>query len=737
MTKLDFCKRLLDSDLSLITIGDKKVPNIKWKQFQDKAMSKADFEKVYTLPSTKGVGILTGYNNLEVIDVDLKTLPSLKMQQDFWNELIGLLRDNIDDFDKKFTIYKTINNGYHILYKCEKIEGNTKIAKLKNHTQAIIETRGIGGYVFIYENKVSTSTYSNIQEISIKDRDILFQCCRFYNYEVEEPKIVEKEYEGNKISPWDDYNSKNSCLDLLSDSFDIISRLSDKILIRRHGAESAYSGYIYNDSGMMFLFSTGTIYPAEKLLNPFMIYCYKYHHGNVTEAARQLYKDGFGTRRKTPAPEPIGEKVDYSKIEFPLYIFPEPIQNYIIECNKTLNSSIDYMGCSMMWMLSVIIGNSMKIQVKKGWIEPVTVWISLVGKAGIGKTPSVKNIINPLVKLNNTEITSYVKQYKKYLTYSELDKKEKELSEEVFKPVKKQFIVNDITQEALIELHEENKNSIGVHKDELSGWFKDMNKYRAGSDLQFWLSSWSNEGVSLNRKTAKSSFVQSPIIPVIGGIQPNILNDFYTDENKDNGFVDRMLTCFPELEIDVYSEAELDDSILTWYNDFISNFYHDVRMSILRINDDGEVYPHICVYSKEAKKLWQRIFNDITALQNSEEENEYMKSMLPKQKSYIPRFALLLHVLDCCFDDASNMYVISENSLNKAESLSKYFVMMAKKIKIDSSERNRSKKILLKNDLLSTKEKYFELIKANPHLTQKEAADLLAVSIRQIQRFKA
>ena len=177
MTKLDFCKRLLDSDLSLITIGDKKVPNIKWKQFQDKAMSKADFEKVYTLPSTKGVGILTGYNNLEVIDVDLKTLPSLKLQQDFWNELIGLLRDNIDDFDKKFTIYKTINNGYHILYKCEKIEGNTKIAKLKNHTQAIIETRGIGGYVFIYENKVSTSTYSNIQEISIKDREILFQCC--------------------------------------------------------------------------------------------------------------------------------------------------------------------------------------------------------------------------------------------------------------------------------------------------------------------------------------------------------------------------------------------------------------------------------------------------------------------------------------------------------------------------------------------------------------------------------
>ena len=31
-------------------------------------------------------------------------------------------------------------------------------------------------------------------------------------------------------------------------------------------------------------------------------------------------------------------------------------------------------------------------------------------------------------------------------------------------------------------------------------------------------------------------------------------------------------------------------------------------------------------------------FNEITNYQNSDEENEYLKSMYPKQKSYIPLF---------------------------------------------------------------------------------------------------
>ncbi len=81
-------------------------------------------------------------------------------------------------------------------------------------------------------------------------------------------------------------------------------------------------------------------------------------------------------------------KIDKRDFIFPIEIFPEHLQNYMLECNRTLDSSFDYMGASLLWVLSLIVGNAIKIQVKPGWIEGSTVWLLLVGKPGIGKTPS-------------------------------------------------------------------------------------------------------------------------------------------------------------------------------------------------------------------------------------------------------------------------------------------------------------------------------------------------------------
>lgn len=733
---LDRCKKLIDSGLSLITIGDKKIPNTKWKESQKKALDKNIFSNHFNLESTKGIGICTGYNNLEAFDIDLKILPSLKLQQDFWNEYLEFLKSNIDDFDNKFVIYKTVNNGYHIIYRCETIGGNQKIAVLKDNTQAIIETRGVGGYIFVYDNQVSKIDYTKIKEISINDRDVLFECSRYYNYvkdEIEIDKKLQKESLDVSVSVWEDFNNKNTCWDIIQNDFTIIRKLSNKIIIRRNGAESAHSGYIFGDKELMYLFTTGTQYPNEKGLSPFAIYTYKNHNGNWSESAKDLYQQGYGSRVIKEV-ESLKKTIKLEKIEFPIDIFPITIQNYLLDCNKKLDSSIDYMGCSLLWVISVIIGNCMKVQVKTGWVESANIWISLIGKAGIGKTPSINNITFPLIKMNNLEIKKYLKNEKKYNDFKELDKKDKEYSEEIKKPFKSQFIVTDTTQEALVELHEENKNSIGVLKDELAGWFKDMNKYRAGSDLEFWLSSWSNAGITLNRKTAKSSFVESPIIPVLGGIQPSVLTSFFTEENKDNGFIDRMLTCYPILFVEKYNDNEIDEKVLQWYSDYIVTFYQVVKNELINYNDN-EIEPYICKFTKSAKIEWKRIFNEITEIQNDDNENEYMKSMLPKQKSYIPRFALLIHCLNYYDNRLNDILEIDKESILKAEKLSKYFINMAKKIKIDSSEIYDAKKVILKNTDKSNKDKAIEIMKLNPDFDKKELANLLNVSLGMIYKY--
>ena len=733
-------KKLVDCGFSIIPVDENKCPIGAWKKYQTESRTKEEIDSL----NSPLYGLITGYNNLEVIDVDLKVFSTLQEQNDFWNEYLSFLKDNIDDFDLKFVIYKTKRQGYHILYMCDKIQGNTKIARLKEHKEAIIESRGIGGMVVIYENKISKLSYSEIQTISERDRDIVWSISKTYNHieenNIEVPKIKQNTFNEAIIKPWEDFNQKVSIFDIISDDVKVVRNLNDKYIIKRIGSENPTSGSVFKSNGCMYLFSTGTIYPHEKLITPFIAYTYKYHNGNFTESASKIYKDGYGTRvvkKEAEIEKRELPKINESDLVFPIDIFPKPIQSYIIECNETLDSSIDYMGCSMLWLISVIVGNSIQIEVKKGWNETATIWLAVVGKAGLGKTPSIHNIIKPLLSANNKEIKNYIKQAEKYEYYEKLTAKEKKEHEEIHKPKKSQFIANDITIEALVELHQENKNSIGVFKDELAGWFKDMNKYREGSDLEFWLSTWSGKAISLNRKTAKSSFVDKPLVSVLGGIQPSILNSFYTEDNKDNGFMDRMLLTYPNLDIEKWNDKEMNYDTIQWYNDSIISFYETIKHKVVELDEDGDIKPKIAKIPTESKKEWIRVFNEYTDIQNSDEENEYMKSMLPKQKSYIPRFALLINAFNSFFDETykTDVLTISKESILSAEKLSKYFVAMAKKIKVNSIETNEIKTIIQSNKNKSTKEQFYELYKINPNLNKKEVSENLGVSLRMIYKY--
>lgn len=740
---------------SLLTVGKTKVPNFAWTQQQTDKLSENDFIKRYNYaggsfkkngeerPATTNIGLITGYDFLEVIDIDLKVFSTAKEKLDFWNEYLGFLKDNILDFAEKFVIYKTKNDGYHILYKSKRIQNNLKLAKLKGHKQAVIETRGQFGYVIAYpQNKVSKNSYFDVKFISDEDREILITFSKSYNYLEPEkeikvvPKQVQNIYKDSDVKVWDDFNDKNNVWDVISSDFKIIANHNKKYIIKRHNSDSAHSGYIFKDNDIMFLYSTGTIYPHEKGLSAFACYTFKNHNGDYAAATLDLYDKGFGSRRVLKETEP-SERILLveNDLQFPLDIFTKPIQSYIIDCANTLNMSIDYMGCSLMWLMSLSIGNSMKIEVKKGWVEIATLWIAVVGKAGIGKTPSISKTIFPLEKLNNIEISNYIKEFQKWEAYDKLTKKEKEEYPDMVKPIKKQFIANDITLEALIDLHQENDNAVGVFKDELAGWFKDMNKYKAGSDLEFWLSSWSGKSVNLNRMTRAGSFVANPLIPILGGIQPSIFNSFYTNENKDNGFMDRMLLSYPDLKVEDYNDNEMDYNTIQWYNDTIIYFFEKIKHEIIQKDEFGKIVPVTLTFDNEAKKEWVRIFNEITKNQNSETENEYMKSMLPKQKSYIPRFSLLIHIFNGIGLPQYDFSKVSKESVLKAEKLSKYFIAMAKKIKIDSIENLEIKKVLKNNDTKTNREKFTILYKANPKLNKNEVAEQLGVSVQTIYKY--
>jgi hypothetical protein len=283
-----YLKKLAENGFSIIPCAENKAPVGAWKKYQETARTSQEVESL----QSPRYGIITGFNNLEVIDIDCKTLSTLKEQKEFWDEYLNFLRDNIDDFDKKFVIKKTLNKGFHILYRCKTLKGNTKIAKLKGSKEALIESRGIGGMVIVYEDTLSSLNYHQIQEITEEDRDILWSCSLTYNYVEEvklEPKKTPIEYQESEITCWDDFNNKTDIFDVVGSEFTIVANHAKKYVIKRHGATSPHSGYIYKEDNRMYLFSTGTNYPHEKQISPFVAYAYKNHNGDFSETAKDLY----------------------------------------------------------------------------------------------------------------------------------------------------------------------------------------------------------------------------------------------------------------------------------------------------------------------------------------------------------------------------------------------------------------------------------------------------------------
>ena len=224
---------------------------------------------------------------------------------------------------------------------------------------------------------------------------------------------------------------------------------------------------------------------------------------------------------------------------FPIDIFPNAVKEYINGCTASLNLVPDFIGIGVLSAVATLIGNSYRIQIKRGWTERSILWLAIVGYSGIRKTPSLDAAIKPLQKIDRVMYANYCEEL-------EACKSQKEPNNQK-KPTPKQLLVTDSTIEALIPILKNNPNGILYFKDELIGWINDLTRYSRGSAEQQWLSLYSNQPIRLNRKTEDENYrVDYPFANVLGGLQPDVLPSLFENDRGINGFTSRIAFSFPE-----------------------------------------------------------------------------------------------------------------------------------------------------------------------------------------------
>ena len=336
---------------------------------------------------------------------------------------------------------------------------------------------------------------------------------------------------------------------------------------------------------------------------------------------------------------------------FPIDVFPRSIQRIIQETHDTYSFPINYISASILVATSIVTGNSVALRWKNGWNVKSNLFVALVGQPGAIKSHPIKFALRPLIEYDRKSIEAHNKSIKESATGA--------ASESV---VAKQYIVKDITMEALAQVLSGNPRGVGVHKDELKGWFSSFDSYRnKGSDTENWLSLYDGDPITINRKGSQEVVnVAEPFVSVIGGIQPNVLKRLFCGNLSENGFFHRIL----------YVNDDCDGNPALW-NDGETDSNNQWNEIVAQLKKQSEVKRSI-VPSVDMRRLinnWQnRKETDICKLGKGYEIEAFRKI-----QNIALKMCILIHILHEVTGEIQESNIISEEVAQKSILIAEFF----------------------------------------------------------------
>lgn len=328
---------------------------------------------------------------------------------------------------------------------------------------------------------------------------------------------------------------------------------------------------------------------------------------------------------------------------FPLECLPEAARQYATEASDAIGCDPAFVAAPILPVLAAAVGNSCRIQLKRSWSEPSTVWAGTVGPSGSAKSPALSAAIAPVVELEG-----------------------KARSEGKGNPTRRR--ISDTTIEAAIATQYENPRGILLARDELAGWLGSFDRYARGeADMQSWIELYGGLPVVVDRKTGeqKTLCVDYPAVSVAGTIQPSILKDRFKAQHLLSGFGGRFLFVMPPVGARRWTDEDIDAKTEERYQDLVWNLYN--------LPYKAEKGPKMLGLSEGARECFRDFVNRngdrIAILPDGP-----LRAAFVKIEAVAARIALILHL-------AENVHVggghepppISEEAMRRAVRLAEWF----------------------------------------------------------------
>lgn len=706
--------------LSVIPVNPKsKKSETVWKDRQEIPYNPEQLAKM----KIEGIGIIAGWvsGNVECIDFDFLAAYFEPWKQIVESESLGLT--------KRLLLQKTQSNGLHVVYRCKDLEipGSQELAfekiqvdeqgtheyqgkKLKAQKEdgvyyiypCMIETRGTGAYFLAAPSPgyevINGDSFLSIPEITFEERGILIRAAKALNKKVETSKEIQHPRKQDCNRPGDIYNKKADIRPLLQKHGWIRDRTrGDYEHWTRPGKERGVSASLI-DGKFFYVFTTNAPpFQPEKAYSFFGVYTCLEHAGDFEAAAKALKKQGYGddmyvgshdnpSSRESNNDHPFDRNggcvgyVEESKCaelpQPPLNSFHPIVARAFIEISEAKNVPIEIAIAAYLALVSALIGRSRGIKIKPGWVEYANLFIALVGRSGVGKSPVVAYMFKIIYQIE--------KEYQKIFEDQMLDYEQEMLAWKAKSkkkdgnpgpkpeiPTRKDILLDDTTIEALTDSLADNPKGILWNRDELAGMILEFDKYsgKDGATKKRLMMAYDSGPWKVNRiNNQRTGYIPYACISIFGSIQPKAAKKVFTGYDAATGFLARfnIINAVPRKPA-FFSEKFESEKTDETLRQIISG------LNQLRVEDS--VNPIPCSF--EAKKKYIEWHNEqaIEAWLGTEGDDE---SMLHKIRAQCLRIALGLHCVDAILNNKNIDDPVSADVMQRACDLTDWLKAHAK-----------------------------------------------------------
>ena len=361
----------------------------------------------------------------------------------------------------------------------------------------------------------------------------------------------------------------------------------------------------------------------------------------------------------------------------PLDVFPAKLQDMVLALARQENYSIEYTIASLIAAASTAIGNAFNIRIRGGWISSPILYMILVGRPGIGKTPPLDFAFRPIRKLDAKAVKQFKADMEYYNSILENQKgKKDENSSLPPKPILKRTIISDFTPEALIRALDDNSRGIVVYVDEIMGMFNAVNQYNKGQLIEQLLIAFSGKPLDVSRCSMPIPIhVERPFINIVGTMQTTRVHELVDKGYKDNGLLDRIIFVYPSSQ--EISDWQIDEDSYSSSFEKYSGLWEEVINKICEIDFSSDesydgILQNVLNFSQEADAYFTDWRNSLIKKINQIKDDGLVDSRVMKIPMITARLALVFQILRWACGEVHKDFV-DIDSTKSAIRLSTYF----------------------------------------------------------------